>query len=171
MSKATLAKTWQPLGQLCTTRETPPEAPSLFNPLAHEETLATSSRPRKKSQEDLCLSRPSPTNFHAKHHETRTCAEAHKLQVRPLFSAAGCDQGDTILFSCSSVGLTVRVQGADQSGVNGKLSASEEGESLCHHFKSPSPANCTKSRSRTITLVDTLPPASRQMRAATLSKA
>ena len=36
-----------------------------------------------------------------------------------------------------SAGLTVRVQGPDQSGVNGKLSASEEWESVHHHFKSP----------------------------------
>ena len=108
------------------------------------------SRPWRKSQEDLC---------------TRLCADAHKHPVRLFFSNEGSDKSDTILFCCPLGGLTVRVKGADQSCVNGTWSPSATTSSLqasgsqhqvqiAHHH-----VGCH------------IAPASRQMRAATLSRA
>ena len=70
----------------CTRQErTPPEAPSLFNPFTHESTLTSSSCPCQKSQEDLCLTGPSPSNRDSKHHQSRTSADTRVQGTSSLF--------------------------------------------------------------------------------------
>ena len=68
------------------------------------------ARARERSLKKICVSRdhlpPTTTSTTRRARAPRPT----KLRVRPLFSAVGCDQGDTVLFCCSSAGLTVHVQ-------------------------------------------------------------
>ena len=112
-----------------------------------------------------------PSTLNHQHHEFRPASLAHQLQIlNPLFAVCGLDERNTVDVGCFGYGCAVTMERVVSCAnctppKNGKSSATI----------SNILASCTlgarKSKSWTKTFVETRAPASRQMRAAVLSKA
>ena len=132
-----------------------PESPHLLHSLPQQRTLGTSPRAGQGAQERLGLWRSTTADFNAKHHQT---SAPWMTKVLSFWRRVADKPAPSSLALRASLTMVVPPNRGNPSTTTSSLRASATFGSA-------------RSRSRTMTFVVTLPPASRQIRTVTVSSA